>query len=85
MSIDQEIQDLKPFGDALREDNRLLFEKMMSELNPDILKVASIAKDPFEVIAMGLIFQQQKMIRELMEKIKENHVNTRPFGGSDEG
>jgi len=70
MSIHQEIQDLQPFGFALREENRLLFEKMMSELDHESLKKASLAKDPFEVIAMGLIFQQQKMIRDLMEKIE---------------
>jgi hypothetical protein len=71
VSIDHEIQDLEHFGYALREENRLLFEKMMSELDPESLKKASLAKDPFEVIAMGLIFQQQKMIRKLLEQINE--------------
>jgi hypothetical protein len=70
MSIDQELLDLKPFGIALREENRLLFEKMMSELDPETLKKASLAKNPFEVVAMALIFQQQKMIRVLLERLK---------------
>ncbi|MGI0037858.1 MAG: hypothetical protein ACRD99_05830 [Nitrososphaera sp.] len=41
---------------------------MMSELKPEILEKASLAKDPFEVIAMSLKFKQQRMI-ELMERI----------------
>ena len=72
MTIDQEIQDLQPFGFALREENRLLFEKMMSELDPETRKRASLAKDPFEVVAMALILNQQKIIRDLMEKVKES-------------
>lgn len=72
MSIALEIRDLRLFGDALREQNRKLFEKMISELEPEVLEKASMAKDPFNVIAMALIFKQQKMIRELME-----HTNDR--------
>jgi hypothetical protein len=67
VSIDQEINDLQLFGVALREENRTLFENMMSEIDPKLLEAASLAKDPFEVIAMALIFKQQKMIKELME------------------
>jgi hypothetical protein len=68
MDIDRDLEALKPFGIALREENRLLFEKMMSELDPETLKNVSVANDPFEVIAMALIFQQQKIIRDLMGK-----------------
>jgi hypothetical protein len=68
MSIQQEVRDLRLFGDALREENRKLFEKMMSELEPEVLEKASLAKDPFNVIAMALIFKQQKMIRILMNQ-----------------
>ena len=71
MNIEHEIQELKSFGDALRQDNRLLFEKMMSELEPETLKKASLAKDPFEVVLMALILNQQKMIRDLMDAIKK--------------
>ena len=68
MNIEQEIQDLQLFGYALREDNRLLFERMMSELDPTVPQAASLAKDSFEVVAMALIFQQQKMIKSLLER-----------------
>ena len=71
MSIDQEITDLQLFGSALREENRKLFEKMMSELEPEVLEKASLAKYPFEVIAIALIFKQQKIIGELLEQIKK--------------
>ena len=72
MDIKQEIQGWQLFGDALREENRLLFERMMSELEPEVLEKASLAKDPTEVILMGAIFQQQKMIKGLMERIKSD-------------
>lgn len=68
MSIDQEIKDLQLFAYALRQENRLLFEKMMSELVPEVLEKVSLAKDPLEIVLMALIFQQQKVIRNLMEK-----------------
>ena len=64
-----EIKDLQLFCYALREENRKLFEQTMSELEPEVLEKASLAKNPFEVVAVGLIFQRQKMIRELMRLI----------------
>jgi hypothetical protein len=36
---------------------------MMSELDAEILHSAWLPKDPFEVVAMALIFKQQKMIK----------------------
>jgi hypothetical protein len=72
VSIDREIEDLKPFSIALRQENRALFEKMISEIDPETLEKASIAKDPFEVILMGLIFNQQKLIKRLLEQMRDN-------------
>ncbi|HLG37092.1 MAG TPA: hypothetical protein VI338_03080 [Nitrososphaera sp.] len=43
---------------------------MMSELDPKMLDSSTLAKIPFDVVAIALIFNQQKMIRELMERIK---------------
>jgi len=42
----------------------------MSELDPKMLDSSTLAKIPFDVVAIALIFNQQKMIRELMERIK---------------
>jgi hypothetical protein len=71
VEIQNEIQGWQLFSSSLRQANRLLFEKMMSELDPEMLSKASLAKDPFEVILMALVFQRQKMIMELMEQIKK--------------
>ena len=43
---------------------------MMSEIEPEVLEKASLAKDPTEIILMGLVFWQQEMIGELMGKLK---------------
>jgi hypothetical protein len=45
---------------------------MVSMLEPETLKKASVAKDPFEVVAMALVLNQLKVIRDLMEKVKES-------------
>lgn len=82
MDIKEEIQDWQSFGNALREENRLLYEKMMSELEPEILEKASVAKDPTEVILMGLMFQQQKKIESLIELLKSSKPSTESNGGS---
>jgi hypothetical protein len=54
----------------MREDNRLLFNNMLSECkeNEDFVRAAN-SKDEFfsaESLFMVLILQQQKMINELM-------------------
>jgi hypothetical protein len=69
VNIENEIKDLQLFGYALRKENRKLFEQMMSELEPEILEKASLAKNPFEVIARGLIFQLQNIIKGFIKKI----------------
>jgi hypothetical protein len=70
VSIDQEIKDQQVFGYALKEENRRLIKQMMSELDPKALDSSNLAKDSFEVVAIVLIFNQQKIIRELMGRIK---------------
>lgn len=61
MTVKQEIQDLQLFGYALREENRKLFDQMMSDLDSKVLECAGLAKDPFEVIAMAHILRQRKL------------------------
>jgi hypothetical protein len=43
---------------------------MMSELDPKLQEAAGLAKDPFEIVAMAFIFRQQKLIGELMDRLK---------------
>jgi hypothetical protein len=69
----EEIKSWEHFEYALREENRLLFGKMLSECkeNEDYTKAAN-CKDEFfsaESLLMVLILQQQKMINELITKV----------------
>lgn len=64
---DQAFNQRCQLGNALREENRKLFEQVMSGLDPKVLEAASLAKDPFEVVATVLIFNRQKVIRDLMK------------------
>ena len=71
----KEIKSWSNFEYALREENRLLFSKMLSECrqNEDYIKAAGSKDEYFsaESLFMVLILQQQKMINELIAKI--NH------------
>jgi hypothetical protein len=63
------------FEYAMREENILLFNKMLSECkeNEDYLRAAN-SKDEFfsaESLFMVLILQQQKMINYLIGKVSE--------------
>jgi hypothetical protein len=71
----KEIELWTSFEYALREENRLLFNKMLSECkqNECYIKAAN-SKDEFfsaESLFMVLILQQQKTINELIAKISE--------------
>jgi hypothetical protein len=67
--LNEEIKSWEPFEYALREENRLLFSKMLSECieNEDYIKAVSSKDEYFSVesLFMVLICQQQKMINEL--------------------
>jgi hypothetical protein len=72
--LNEEIKSWEPFEYALREENRLLFSKMLSECrdNEDYIRAANSKDEYFsaESLFMVLILQQQKMINELIAKIK---------------
>jgi|SRR5215212_2475899 len=75
--LNEEIKSWDHFEYALREENRLLFSKMLSECreNEDYVKAAS-SKDEFfsaESLFMVLLLQQQKMINELIAKVSAEH------------
>jgi hypothetical protein len=59
-----------------REENRLLFSKMLSECreNEDYIKAASSKDEYFsaELLCMVLILQQQKMITDLVSKLENS-------------
>jgi hypothetical protein len=73
----KEVESWKGFEYALREPNATLFNKMLSECleNEEEYASAFKTKGPqysTESLFMALIFQQQKMISELIKKIGSN-------------
>jgi hypothetical protein len=74
--LSEEIKSWTDFEYALREENRLLFNKMLSECkeNEDYIRAAS-SKDEYlsaESLFMILTLQQQNMINELLAKVSEH-------------
>ena len=86
--LTKEIDTWSNFEYALREENRVLFNKMLSECkeNKDLVKAAN-SKDEFfsaESLFMALILQQQKTIKELTAKISEQKKRLREVNEMDE-
>jgi hypothetical protein len=71
--LTKEVESWKGFEYALREPNATLFNKMLTEcLDNEEYASAFKTKGPrysTESLFMALIFQQQKMISELIKKI----------------
>jgi hypothetical protein len=71
--LTKEIESWKGFEYALREENRILFNKMLSECqeNEAFIKVVNAKGVQFsaESLFMALIFQQQKMISQLIANL----------------
>jgi hypothetical protein len=76
--LDKEIESWKGLEYALREENRLLFSKMLSECqqNADYSKAAIARGESYSVesLFMALIFEQQKMISKLMDKLAKSKM-----------
>jgi hypothetical protein len=74
--LTKEIDSWKGFEYALRQPNATLFNKMLTEcLENEEYSAAFKTKGPqnsAESLFMALIFQQQKMISELIEKIQNS-------------
>jgi hypothetical protein len=73
----KEIESWKDFRYALREEDALLFDKMLSECgqNKDYIRAAVSKGENYsaESLFMLLVLQQQKMINELIAKVSEWH------------
>ena len=76
-TLAKEIESWKDFRYALREEDALLFDKMLSECrqNRDYIRAVSSKGEYYsaESLFMLLILQQQKMINELIGKLSEWH------------
>jgi hypothetical protein len=74
--LTKEIDSWKGFEYALRKPNATLFNKMLTEcLENEEYAVAFKTKGPqnsAESLFMALIFQQQKMISKLIEKMQNS-------------
>jgi hypothetical protein len=73
--LDKEIESWKGFEYALKEENRLLFSKMLSECqqNADYAKAAMARGEPYSVesLFMALIFEiSAKVLIERLAKCK---------------
>ena len=73
--LTKEIDSWSNFEYALREESRLLFNKMLSECreNEDLARAANSKDEYFsaESLFMALILHQQKTINELIAKISK--------------
>jgi hypothetical protein len=76
--LSEEMKSWERFECALREEDRFVFSKMLSECKENA-KAAS-SKDEYlsaESLFMVLILEQQKMINELITRISTRHTKTK--------
>ena len=69
--IVKEIESWRPFGDALRADDRELYRQMMLRCC-EYLPSMEVRAEPFpnEALFMGLIFLQHRIIEQLTKKVE---------------
>jgi hypothetical protein len=70
--LTKEIESWEGFEYALREENRILFDKMLSKCRKrEYIDCVNAKGENFstEVLFLILIFEQQKMISELIAKL----------------
>jgi hypothetical protein len=84
--LEKEIESWKSFEYALREENAILFNKMLEEIREYSKAVAVKGQDySTESLLMALVFQQQKMISHLSSKLckddnkKDNNSKRQPL------
>ena len=73
--LSKEIESWSSFEYAMREEDRILFKKMLNECQKEEeYSKASDAKGKYnstESLFLALIFQQQKMISKLIDKLSK--------------
>ena len=78
--LNKEIESWRGFEYALREENRILFHKMLNECSEKEYAKCMITKGEnfsTESLFLTLIFQQHKMINELVAKLRDNKKDNR--------
>ena len=74
----KEIESWSNFEYALREEDSILLKKMLNECQKEEYSKAFNSKDEYnsaESLFMALVFQQQKMISNLIDKVSKYQVN----------
>jgi putative lipoic acid-binding regulatory protein len=74
----KEIESWSNFECTLREEDSILLKKMVNECQKEEYAKAFNSKGEYnsaEALFMALIFQQQKMINKLIEKVSKYQVN----------
>ena len=70
----KEIESWKSFEYSLREEDRILFNQMLNECQKEEYSKAFNAKGGYnstESLFMALIYQQHKMISQLIDKLSD--------------
>jgi G3E family GTPase len=73
-TLTKEIKSWSSFEYALREEDRILFNKMLSECKKEEFSKAFKTKGEYnsaESLFIALIFQQQKMISQLIDELSK--------------
>ncbi len=70
--IIKEIESWRPFGEALRAEERELYREMMQRVC-EYLPSMEVNAEPFanDSLFMGLVFLQHRIIKELAERIEK--------------
>jgi hypothetical protein len=71
MTFSEVIDTWQRFSSVLMLDDRELFQRMISDLNVEAIEQLGLGIRDFELLAMTLIFQQQKMIAWLLDVIEK--------------
>lgn len=71
-AIDREVEGWQKFQSIMYQEDRVLFDKMMSEAKQYLAAFPASKHDPAEMLFMTLIFQQQKIINKLLAVIEAN-------------
>ena len=72
MTIREVLDGWQRYSQVLYTEDRQLFERMASDLNVEALEGLGLGKEPFELVVMTLLVQQQFMINWLLEQVESN-------------
>jgi hypothetical protein len=67
----KEIEGWRPFGEALRAEDRELYREMMQRCCEYLPSMEANAEPfPVDSLFMGLVFMQHRMIEQLIDKVE---------------